>query len=104
MELGAEPSLPFMMKETLYRITQEALHNIVKHAHATTVELRLRALATEIMLEVIDNGVGFNLEQSFPDHLGMQSMRERVAPLGGTLQITSAAGRGTQVRVVIPQS
>jgi len=104
MELGAEPSLPFMMKETLYRITQEALHNIVKHAHATTVELRLRALATEIMLEVIDNGVGFNLEQSFPGHLGMQSMRERVAHLGGTLQITSASGRGAQVRVVIPQS
>jgi len=104
MELGAEPSLPFMMKETLYRIAQEALHNIVKHAHATTVELRLRALATEILLEVIDNGIGFNLEQSFPGHLGMQSMRERVAHLGGTLQITSASGRGAQVRVVIPHS
>lgn len=64
---------------------------------------RMRVLATGIMLEVIDNGVGFNPEQSFPGHLGLQSMRERVAHLVGTLEITSASGRGTQIRVVIPQ-
>jgi signal transduction histidine kinase len=56
-----------------------------------------------MMLEVIDNGVGFNPEQPFPGHMGLQSMRERVAQLGGTLEITSAAGRGVQIRVVIPQ-
>ena len=92
-----------MVKEVLYRIAQEALHNSVKHARATTVEVRLCVLATGIMLEVFDNGVGFNPEQSFPGHLGLQSMRERVAHLGGTLQITSTPGRGTQIRVVIPQ-
>jgi signal transduction histidine kinase len=63
MELGEEPVLPFIVKEALYRIAQEALHNSVKHANATVVELRLRELATEMMLEVIDNGVGFNPEQ-----------------------------------------
>ncbi len=103
MELGEEPLLPFMVKEVLYRIGQEALHNSVKHAHATAMELRLQVLATGIMLEVFDNGVGFNPEQSFPGHLGLQSMRERVAHLGGTLEITSTAGRGAQIRVVIPQ-
>jgi PAS domain S-box-containing protein len=103
IELGKEPLLPFMVKEALYRIAQEALHNSVKHAHATTVELRLRTLATEITLEVIDNGVGFNPKQSFPGHLGVQSMRERVTHLGGTLQITSAPGQGTHIRVMIPQ-
>ncbi len=103
IELGKEPLLPFAVKEALYRIAQEALHNSVKHAHATTVELRLRTLATGIMLEVIDNGVGFNPEQSFPGHLGVQSMRERVTHLGGTLQITSAPGQGAQIRVMIPQ-
>src|SRR5436305_12325701 len=92
-----------MVKEVLYRIAQEALHNSVKHARATTVELRLRVLATGIMLEVIDNGVGFNPEQSFPGQLGLQSMRERVARLEGTLEITSASGRGTQIRSVSPQ-
>jgi len=103
MELGAEPSLPIMVKEVLYRIAQEALHNSVKHARATTVEVRLRVLATGIMLEVIDNGVGFDPEQSFPGHLGLQSMRERATPLGGTLEITSSPGRGTHIRAVIPQ-
>jgi signal transduction histidine kinase len=103
MEPGEEPALPLIVKEALYRIAQEALHNSVKYANATVVELRLRELATEMMLEVIDNGVGFNPEQPFPGHMGLQSMRERVAQLGGTLEITSAAGRGVQIRVVIPQ-
>jgi signal transduction histidine kinase len=103
MELGAEPSLPIMVKEVLYRIAQEALHNSVNHARATTVEVRLRVLATGIMLEVIDNGVGFDPEQSFPGHLGLQSMRERATQLGGRLEITSAPGRGTHIRAVIPQ-
>jgi len=103
IELGKEPLLPFKVKEALYRIAQEALHNSVKHAYATAVELRLRTLATEIMLEVVDNGVGFNPEQSFPGHLGVQSMRERVTHLGGTLQITCAPGQGTHIRVMIPQ-
>jgi signal transduction histidine kinase len=103
MEPGEEPALPLIVKEALYRIAQEALHNSVKYANATVVELRLRELATEMMLEVIDNGVGFNPEQPFPGHMGLQSMRERVAQLGGTLEITSAAERGVQIRVVIPQ-
>ncbi len=103
MELGEEPLLPFPVKEALYRITQEALHNSVKHAHASTVELRLRALTPGTMLEVIDNGVGFDPERPFPGHLGLQSMHERVAHLGGTLQISSAPGRGAQIRALIPQ-
>jgi len=88
-----------MEKEVLYRIAQEALHNSVKHARATTVEVRLCVLATGIMLEVIDNGVGFDSEQSFPGHLGLQSMRERATHL----EITSAPGQGTHIRAVIPQ-
>jgi signal transduction histidine kinase len=103
MEPGEEPVLPLIVKEALYRIAQEALHNSVKHANATVVELRLRELATGMMLEVIDNGVGFNPEQPFPGHMGLQSMRERVAQLGGTVEMTSAAGRGVQIRVVIPR-
>ena len=92
-----------MVKEVLYRIAQEALHNSVKHARATTVEVRLCVLATGIMLEVIDNGVGFDPEQSFPGHLGLQSMSERATHLGGTLEITSAPGQRTHIRAVIPQ-
>lgn len=104
MELGEEPALSVMVKEALYRIAQEALHNIVKHAHATSAKLRLSEseIVTGVVLEVSDNGVGFNPAQSFPGHLGLQSMRERLARLGGTLEITSTPGRGTQIRAVIP--
>jgi PAS domain S-box-containing protein len=102
MDLGEEPQLPFLVKEALYRIAQEALHNVVKHAHATTAELRLHESIAGIVLEVSDNGTGFFPEQPFPGHLGLQSMRERSARLGGMLEIKSAPGRGVQIRVVIP--
>lgn len=98
----AEPQRPFIVKEALYRIAQEALNNIVKHADATIVKLRLYESLAGSVLEVSDDGTGFNPEQSFPGHLGLQSMRERVARLGGTLEITSTPGRGTQIQAVIP--
>ncbi len=102
-ELGEEePSLSFMMKEALYRIAQEALHNIVKHAHATIMKVRLCESAAGIMLEVSDNGVGFNPQQAFPGHLGLQSMHERLARLGGTLVISSAPGQGTLIQAMLP--
>lgn len=102
LELGTEPPLPFLLKEVLYRIAQEVLHNTVKHARATTVEVRLRTLTTGIMLEVADDGVGFDPEQPFPGHLGIRSIRERVTHLEGTLSLLSAPGQGTRVRVTLP--
>src|SRR5262249_29034382 len=79
MELGEEPALPFKVKETLYRVVQEAIHNSVKHAHAKKITVRLYENAAGSFLDVIDDGVGFNPDQSFPHHLGLQSMRERLA-------------------------
>lgn len=104
LDLGSEPHLPFILKEALYRIAQEALHNTVKHAHATQAEVRLRTLATSIVLEVIDDGVGFEPEHSCPGHFGMQSMRERVAHLEGAIHIVSAPGQGTCIHVTLPVS
>jgi signal transduction histidine kinase len=102
MHLCAEPSLPFLAKEALYRIAQEALHNIVKHAHVTTAQLRLRQDVAGTLLEISDNGIGFNPENYFPGHLGLQSMHERLAHLGCNLEITSAPGQGTQIRASLP--
>jgi len=104
VEMGEELPLPFIVKEALYRISQEALHNIVKHAHATIATLRLREddRATGIVLEISDNGIGFEPGQSFPGHLGLQSMRERLARLGGRLEIMSAPGQGTLIRAMLP--
>ena len=96
-----EPELPLEMKEALYRIAQEALHNVVKHAHATCCQLNLYQHQCAIVLEVCDNGVGFNPSSPFPGHLGLHSMRERAMQLGGTLELASVPGRETRVRVVI---
>ena len=102
MELGEEPSLPFKVKETLYRVAQEAIHNSVKHAHAKHITLRLHENTTGSFLDVIDDGVGFNPDQSFPQHLGLMSMHERLTLVGGTLEITSAPGMGTRIHAIIP--
>jgi signal transduction histidine kinase len=92
------------LKETLYRIAQEAMHNTIKHARATEIELRLESAAGELILELTDNGIGFDPSGSFPGHLGLQSMRERVAPFAGRLEIISSPGAGTRVRASIPAS
>jgi signal transduction histidine kinase len=100
--LESEPDVPVSVKEALYRVAQEALHNTVKHAHARTVDIRLDANQSGIELEVRDDGKGFEPNGPFPGHLGLQTMRERVALLGGKLDIQSAPGRGTLIRADVP--
>jgi signal transduction histidine kinase len=101
-DLGEEPDLSMEMKHALYRIAQEALHNIVKHARASVVVLRLARQANEIILQVRDNGRGFDQAGHFPGHLGLRSMHERVSKMGGTLTIESVPGQGTCVGVRMP--
>jgi PAS domain S-box-containing protein len=100
--LGEEPDLPLETKEALYRIAQEALHNTVKHARASRAELKLECDEQSIALEVSDDGAGFDPGGDFSGHLGLKSMRERAARLGGTLQVESAPGEGASIRVRIP--
>lgn len=100
--LEEELSLPLEVKHTLYRVAQEALQNIVKHAHANKVVLQLTEKANEVALEVCDNGNGFDPTRPFPGHLGLRSMRERVAKVDGTLTIKSVTGQGTHISVRIP--
>ena len=102
LELDKEPDLQLKVKQDLYRIAQEALHNTVKHAHASQVVLRLEQSNNEVIMEIHDDGRGFDASASFPGHLGLHSMRERVKSLGGELNIESAAGQGTCIRVQVP--
>lgn len=97
----AEPTLPLDIKETLYRVAQEALHNIVKHAAATAVSVQLDNDPAQIVLTIRDDGVGFDPDGSYPGHLGLHSMRERVSLVGGVLNIASDA-TGTVLRAYIP--
>lgn len=102
LDLGEEPACALEVKEALYRIAQEALHNVVKHAQARHVEVRLRSSGGTLSLTVRDDGRGFNTEQSFPGHVGLQSMPERAAKLGGTVIVESKPGYGTTVDVTLP--
>jgi signal transduction histidine kinase len=101
-QLGEEPTLSLEGKQDLYRITQEALHNIVKHACASTITLRLARLDGELILEVHDDGLGFDPTGSFLGHLGLHSIQERASRLGGTCSIESAPAQGTHLYVCIP--
>jgi signal transduction histidine kinase len=102
VQLGPEPAVPLEAKEALYRITQEALHNVAKHARATRVDLCLAIDGDRLHLEVGDDGIGFDPAAAFPGHLGLQSMRERAERLGGRLQVESAPRQGTRLQVEIP--
>ncbi len=97
-----EPDVSLEMKEALYRVTQEALHNVVKHARASRVDLRLQMNEQAITLEIGDNGRGFDPTAAFPGHLGLTSMQERVERLGGHFSLISAAGQGVMVTAVLP--
>jgi signal transduction histidine kinase len=89
----------------VFRIFQETLTNVARHAEATQVEVRLTKENGALTLEVRDNGKGVSEEQlSAATSLGILGMRERVLLLGGTLTISGAPGNGTTVRVVIPDS
>jgi signal transduction histidine kinase len=101
-DLCEEPVLPLKAKQELYRIAQEAMHNTVKHARASRVDLVLRRTANAVILEVRDDGLGFDPLGSFPGHLGLRSMQERVSNLGGMLQIESAPGQGTHILTRVP--
>lgn len=102
--LDQEPGLSLEAKQTLFRITQEAMHNIVKHASASRVSLRLEAGLDIVSIDIKDNGSGFDPQGRYPGHLGLNTMRERAESLGGKLEIESAPGMGTRVCVQVPTS
>lgn len=97
-----EPNLPFNVKQALFRVAQEALHNVVKHAKASRVKLELTQRDGSLWLRVADDGVGFDAEHDYTGHIGLKSMRERIAALGGKLEIISSAQAGTQLCAHIP--
>jgi two-component system, NarL family, sensor kinase len=96
------PKLPAALEVALYRIASEALHNVVRHAHATRCVVCLEVSNQMITLTITDNG------ESSPQHyvagIGLHSMRERAAELGGSLIIQPAAPSGTQIIAQLPVS
>ena len=96
--------LPPNVKIVMYRVAQEALNNIAKHAQATHVMINLFCLGGEISsnntslkLEIVDNGRGFDLAVIPPEHLGLRIMRERVESIGGKFVVASQPGKGARI-------
>jgi NarL family two-component system sensor histidine kinase LiaS len=87
----------------LYRVIQEALNNALKHAAATTVQVRLTRRQTCLCAEIEDNGSGFEVALGLKSGgFGLESMKERCNQIGATLAIESHVGAGTRVTVEIP--
>jgi two-component system, NarL family, sensor kinase len=104
VHLGAsgELNLPLRVEAELYRIAQEALANVRRHARATEVAIILRATPREAVLAIRDNGVGFEPARDAADRYGLVGMRERAKLLGGRLRVGSRPGRGTAITVRVP--
>ena len=99
-----EPRLPSALETTLYRVVQEAMNNIYKHAAAKGVSVSIERRGDSVVGIVEDDGSGFesDLQNRDPARLGIAGMNERAATVGGTLTIESSAGGGTTVRIQIP--
>ena len=102
--VDAEPldRLALTAEEALYRIAQEALHNVVKHANASNATIRIWREGDEVRLSVTDDGSGFDPDSVPRGHLGLIGMRQRVDLVGGELRVESKAGRGARIEASVP--
>ncbi len=98
---GDEPNLPFSHVRAAYRIVQEALANVLRHAQAEHVHVRLEFSAESIEITIEDDGIGFALAEASETY-GLRNMRERAEDLSGWLEMKGGPGRGTHVAAVLP--
>ncbi|MGC9398869.1 MAG: ATP-binding protein [Anaerolineae bacterium] len=103
VHLSAEPAaaLPAALEAALYHIAEESLNNALKHANASEIWVMLHEEEDNVRLCITDNGCGFDVGQISPG-LGLQSLHERAAELGGSVSLDSAPGAGTRICVAVP--
>jgi two-component system sensor histidine kinase DegS len=99
-----EVALPPALETTCYRVVQEALTNVTRHARANRIEVTLSAAADQLEITVADDGVGFDPANAGQDrdHHGLVGMRERVELIGGRFDIESRSGTGTRIHATLP--
>jgi signal transduction histidine kinase len=102
IESSSASRMPSPVEEALYRIAQESIHNIVKHAAASEAHIIIEATPTACLLSVSDDGRGFDPTAVPPGHLGLAGMTARAERLGGSLSIDTRPGAGTRITVEIP--
>jgi NarL family two-component system sensor histidine kinase LiaS len=101
-DLDEQIRLPSGIEDHLFRIVQEALSNALRHSRASKLEVRLQQLGDTIRLGIRDNGAGFELDDKKQTSYGLQTMRERVIEIGGSLNIITAPGKGTRIDIRVP--
>ena len=95
--------LPAPMETALFRIVQEAVNNVLRHAQAQHVSVVLKRDVDQVRVQIVDDGQGFDIQLPRSGrHVGLWSMRERVEQLGGQLEVHSAPGQGTTVIAIVP--
>jgi signal transduction histidine kinase len=97
MTVTGAGTLPAEVQVDFYRVCQEALNNVAKHAKASRVDIYLKHEGAAIELHIRDDGKGFDSEQTIPGHYGLSMMRERAEAVGAHLSITSRPGHGTEL-------
>jgi two-component system sensor histidine kinase UhpB len=100
LAVGNLPHLQPSISLCLYRVAQEALHNVIKHSLANKVQVDLGTDDQRVLLRITDDGVGFDLSRQ-TEGLGLHSMRERVRSVGGMIEIVSALRTGTRIEVLV---
>lgn len=96
------PDLPKGIQDHLFRIVQEAMSNVFRHSQATSVTVRLIVVNRQLHLRIVDNGIGFDMDEPKTSSYGMQSIQERTNEIGGTAEIISFPGKGVQIEVKVP--
>lgn len=99
---GEEKPLPEQYKVIVFRIIQESLQNILKHAQADEIHIHLAYNSDLLQLTIRDNGIGFDVEQVGGGGLGLQNITNRTSLIGGNADIRSTIGRGTTITLTIP--
>lgn len=98
---GDLSNLPLDAQHTVYRIVQEAIENVIKHAHAKSLKILLTGDTSGLRLEISDDGKGFSIGQDTENGFGLMGMRERAKLIGGELSLESQPGVGTTVRFLL---
>jgi signal transduction histidine kinase len=101
---GVPYLLPADVHTVFYRVAQETLHNVSRHARAKTVQGKLAYEPEQVYLEMVDDGSGFDPLQVSTDHLGLRIMQERAESIGAQWWVHSAPGQGTQIQLIWPRN